>query len=182
MYDLYEYISECAITATLSDLIYMYHSSCSVALTVRLTLAERAQTYLLLRRFLHISHSRVHGFHSTSSFLTILSRLTAKRLMRARHRAAATHTFLYPFVPLRDCRPYISTHSPQQNEGPGLAWRGARFLGRQSSLFMHKQHWLSQFFDPSHPSSQSAVSGIASRAVTCGANWTRLHPSATSTL
>jgi hypothetical protein len=46
MYDLYEYISECAITATLSDVIYMYHSSCSVALAVRLTLRkERRRTF-----------------------------------------------------------------------------------------------------------------------------------------
>jgi hypothetical protein len=81
MYDLYEYISECAIAAALSTVIYMYRSSCSVALTVRLTVAERAKTYLPSRCVPHISELLVT---SALDFPISLPDFIVKRQMRTR--------------------------------------------------------------------------------------------------
>jgi hypothetical protein len=109
MYDLYEYISECAIATAFSNVIYC--SSCSAALTVRPTSVERAmlrkRSFPCLR-FPHIL--RVHIFHVTLPYNSslLLSKLVPQRLVRLKHmlqrsRAIPYLEGLYLSVSKRDC-------------------------------------------------------------------------------
>jgi hypothetical protein len=188
MYNLYEYISECAIDTAFSNV--PYRSSCSTVLTVRLTSAERAMSRRenVASPFLYGSHiSKVLALllHLFSKY-SLLSNLVSEFLMRSRFILQRSRHNSYLPSPLiiqsrlpetHQCSLTLTKQSEKHSHGTELVlWVAPRPFSRTGRFSYH---------DPSIQAVRYHSPWLVSLhpyAVVSEAYLTRLCPSATSTL